>query len=100
MDDTTNSDQIESTPSVVEVPPQDEHQPLVRDMELIRALLLYIAQNAREHQSIPQPNVEGRSAELVSYHLAIMHEAGLVKGARNMDRRWGLGPLTWEGKTS
>jgi DNA-binding transcriptional ArsR family regulator len=92
------SDVVESMPEVMEVSPQDEHQPLIMDLELIRALLIYIANNAREHQYIPQPDVAEYSSELVSYHLSMMREAGLIKGQKMLSGKWGIGPLTFEGQ--
>lgn len=75
-----------------------EHQPLIWDMDLVRALLLYIANTALEGRPAPQPSAEGYSDEVVAYHLSIMREAGLIRGKTSLSGKWSLSPLTWEGQ--
>lgn len=77
---------------------REERQPLIRDMELVRALLLYIANTAGVGHPAPQPSAEGYSDEVVAYHLSIMQEAGLIRGSRSLSGKWSLSPLTWEGQ--
>jgi DNA-binding transcriptional ArsR family regulator len=70
-------DAVETTAEEpAEVAARPEHQPLIRDMDLVRALLLYVANTAREGRPAPQPSAEGYSDEVVAYHLSIMREAG------------------------
>lgn len=80
------------------VEPHAEHQPLIRDMDLVRTLLLYIAHTGGSQRSVSQPHLEEYSDELVTYHLTIMQEAGLIKGRKNVGLKWGLMSLTWEGQ--
>lgn len=81
-----------------EIAAQPEHQPLIRDLDLVRELLLYIASTARQGWPAPQPTFEGYSDEVVAYHLSIMREAGLIRGKTSLSGRWSLSPLTWEGQ--
>ena len=70
----------------------------VRDMELVRALLIYIAEKGGPNRQVPQPSFEKYLPPLVSYHRKMMHEHGLFDGTRLANQTWLLRTLTWEGQ--
>lgn len=70
-----------------------------RDMELIRKIMLAAEVNDDPYELL-DPKVEGHSELEISYHIALLDDAGLLHG---QDRsaigifRWSAGPLTWSG---
>ena len=70
-----------------------------RDMELIRMVML-AAEKTKDPFELIDPKIEGRSEEEISYHVALLDDAGLLHG---QDRtaigvfRWSVGTLTWAG---
>ena len=72
-----------------------------RDMELVRAILLTVADSA----GVVDGNVltdQQHDLQVIGYHVEIMKEAGLVEAT--LQKEWGgfyiivrVGPLTWEG---
>lgn len=77
-----------------------EKQPLIRDMELIRRLLIYIAENGSTNpiSSLNQPEYDDYNREIVWYHLSLMHERGLFKGYNLSNIQWSISVLTWDGQ--
>ena len=70
---------------------------MVRDMDLVRALLLHVEQHASLYQAARQPNFESYTDEEVSYHLKLLHQAGLIEGRHLADGSWNIQALTWRG---
>ncbi len=70
-----------------------------RDMELIRNVML-AAEKTKDPGELNDPKFEGRSETEISYHIALLDDAGLLHG---QDRsaigvfRWSAGTLTWAG---
>ena len=70
-----------------------------RDMELIRTVML-AAEKSKDPYELVDPKLEGHSETEVSYHIALLDDAGLLHG---QDRsaigvfRWSAGALTWSG---
>ena len=70
-----------------------------RDMELIRMVMLE-AEKSQDPYELIDPKIEGHNELEISYHLALLDDAGLLHGK---DRsaigvfRWSAGPLTWAG---
>lgn len=70
-----------------------------RDMQLIRKVML-AAEGIKDPYDLIDPKVEGHNETEISYHIALLDDAGLLKG---QDRsaigvfRWSAGPLTWAG---
>ena len=68
-------------------------------MELIRNVML-AAEKTKDPYDLIDPKFEGRSETEISYHIALLDDAGLLHG---QDRsaigvfRWSAGPLTWAG---
>lgn len=73
-----------------------DRQPLARDLEVVRGLLIYISQAGNETMPTSQPVSDKYTPELISYHLKIMHDHGLFEGNRYDNGSWGLYNLTWE----
>jgi hypothetical protein len=73
-------------------------EPYIRNMELVRFLLMYIAENSSDGWHNPQPSLKNFSQELVSYHFGLMHERGLFHGVKYDNGTWGFEKLTWEGQ--
>ena len=72
---------------------------MIRDMDLIRTVLLEIEKRdwAHCHDEI---KIDGYTEEQISYHLKLLTEAGLVEGIDATTRgglEWFPGPLTWAG---
>ena len=70
-----------------------------RDMELVRKVLLAIEEAKTEDKPIPI-NIDGYSAKAVSYHVRLLHDAGLVKALDMSDlsgTQWAATALTWGG---
>lgn len=73
-----------------------------RDMSLVRQILLEM----ENHPHLPgypiDLNIEGYSKELVSYHVNIMGEAGLIEAepevATGRPPLWRPTKITWEGQ--
>lgn len=76
----------------------NERQPLIRDMDLVRGLLVYIADNGGDNRPVSTPEHHNYSSELISYHLDIMHQYGLFNGTELDNGGWLLRTLTWEGQ--
>lgn len=70
-----------------------------RDMELIRSIMLE-AEKSQDPYELIDPKIEGHNELEISYHIALLDDAGLLHGH---DRsaigifRWSAGPLTWAG---
>ena len=70
-----------------------------RDMELIRMVMLE-AEKSKDPYELIDPKFEGHSETEISYHIALLDDAGLLHGK---DRsaigvfRWSAGALTWAG---
>lgn len=70
-----------------------------RDMELIRMVML-AAEKTEDPYELIDPKIEGHNETEISYHIALLDDAGLLKGR---DRsaigvfRWSAGALTWAG---
>ena len=70
-----------------------------RDMELIRMVMLE-AEKSEDPYELIDPKIEGHNELEISYHIALLDDAGLLHGR---DRsaigvfRWSAGPLTWAG---
>lgn len=70
-----------------------------RDMELIRMVMLE-AEKSKDPYELIDPKFEGHSETEISYHIALLDDAGLLHG---QDRsaigvfRWSAGMLTWAG---
>lgn len=71
-----------------------------RDMDLIRKILFEIEKFEEYHYSNPI-SIEGYSDGITSYHILILHEAGLIVARDNWHEIWKsyYSPirLTWEG---
>ncbi len=72
---------------------------MMRDMELIRQILLQVEAND-DAQDLVDPVVEGYSEQEISYHVKLAEQAGLLDA---LDRsaigifRWSASRLTWAG---
>ena len=70
-----------------------------RDMDLIRKVML-AAEKTEDPGELIDPKFEGRTEQEISYHIALLDDAGLLHG---QDRsaigvfRWSAGTLTWAG---
>ena len=70
-----------------------------RDMELIRMVMLE-AEKTKDPYELVDPKIEGYNETEISYHIALLDDAGLLHG---QDRsaigvfRWSAGTLTWAG---
>ena len=70
-----------------------------RDMELIRKVMLE-AEKTKDPNELVDPKIEGYNETEISYHIALLDDAGLLHG---QDRsaigvfRWSAGTLTWAG---
>lgn len=68
-----------------------------RDMDLAREILRWIEQ--QEIPKLPILKIDGYSDEVISYHVMLLHEAGLIE-AMNASARvqeWRPKRLTWNG---
>lgn len=75
-----------------------DRMPLIRDMELVRQLLIYAAENTGGLLPADQPGSTDHSPQVVAYHIDIMVERGLLKAVRYADGTWGIEQVTWEGQ--
>jgi len=70
-----------------------------RDIELIRMVML-AAEESKDPYELVDPKFEGHNETEISYHIALLDDAGLLHG---QDRsaigvfRWSAGALTWAG---
>ena len=70
-----------------------------RNMELIRMVML-AAEKTKDPFELTDPKFEGHNEAEISYHIALLDDAGLLHG---QDRsaigvyRWSAGTLTWKG---
>lgn len=70
-----------------------------RNMDLIRMVMLE-AEKSKDPYELIDPKFEGHSETEISYHIALLDDAGLLHGR---DRsaigvfRWSAGALTWAG---
>ena len=70
-----------------------------RNMELIRMVML-AAEDSKGPYDLVDPKIEGHNEADISYHIALLDDAGLLHG---LDRsaigvyRWSAGTLTWRG---
>ena len=70
-----------------------------RDMELLRMVMLE-AEKSTDPYELTDPKFEGHNETEISYHIALLDDAGLLHG---QDRsaigvfRWSAGALTWAG---
>lgn len=70
-----------------------------RDLELVREILLAV-ENFDAPRGTIDLDLPGRDPELVSYHVKLMHEAGLLEGMDLTTRAgfcWLPTSLTWTG---
>lgn len=72
-----------------------------RDWELVRVILTKLEEMNTSNGSLEANDVEGYTAEIVSYHMYIMEEAGLIEAtcAKSLSgpmQCWAI-RLTWEG---
>lgn len=84
---------------VATIPPVCSKAGVVRDMDLVRAILLKVEAHDKPQEQRPI-EIEGYTQEEVSYHLMIMKEAGLVDAVVRRGYRpfqWLVRDLTWEG---
>jgi uncharacterized protein DUF2513 len=72
-----------------------------RDMELVRTILVKLA----DHRDAAGPReelvIEGRSSDEVSGHVKLLYQAGLIEAtdlSSGGDTLWFPGALTWEGQ--
>jgi hypothetical protein len=71
-----------------------------RDMDLVRQILLEMERRSSYVEQLKPITIEGRSDEEVSYHIMLLHEAGLMEasGMTGGGRlHWIPQSLTWEG---
>lgn len=66
---------------------------MVRNMELVKAILLFVEQNQVDDSVSVE--VEGYSENEIAYHIAILSEAGLLKPNPDFDAS--RVSLTWAG---
>lgn len=52
---------------------------MVRDWELIRKILTIVEQKETTHLSLTPDSIDGYESTIVSYHIYIMKEAGLIE---------------------
>jgi hypothetical protein len=63
-------------------------------------MVMLAAENTKDPYELVDPKIEGHSETEISYHIALLDDAGLLHGT---DRsaigvfRWSAGALTWEG---
>ena len=72
---------------------------MIRDMDLIRTLLLEIEKRDWEQSSDPI-QIDGFSEEQIHYHLGLLTDAGMIDGIDATSTGglcWMPGPLTWTG---
>ena len=70
-----------------------------RDMELIRKILFKLEDQSMEESST-KIEIDGVDDQVVSYHIMLLDEAGLVKGidiSSASDVYWFADRLTWDG---
>lgn len=71
-----------------------------RDADLVREILLQIEASSSD-DDLSELGIEGYSSEQVSYHLSILHEAGLIAAIDNSSygegEAWIPTRLTWHG---
>lgn len=71
-----------------------------RDMELIRKLLFAAEKLSVEESGGTTLEIEGYDQQIVSYHVMLLEEAGLIKGidmSGVSDISWFVDRLTWDG---
>jgi hypothetical protein len=72
-----------------------------RDMDLIRQILMNLEENEDSHGNhCVDLEIDGRSPLEVSYHVMLLHEAGLIEARDASDGEglaWDPMRLTWEG---
>ncbi len=70
-----------------------------RDIDLIRTILIELEQKESPNDWF-RPEIEGYSADVVSYHIKILSEAGYIE-ARDLSTKdgfnWVATSLTWQG---
>lgn len=71
-----------------------------RDMDLARKILLMIEEYP-EPDHLIEPEMEGYSTKVVSYHFKLLHQAGLIEADESpeigVDLYWWATSLTWSG---
>jgi hypothetical protein len=70
-----------------------------RDMDLCREVLRRLEEHPEPENYFPL-NIDNRSDEEVSYHVRLLHQAGLIDGENTTSRDgfgWHAFNLTWEG---
>ncbi len=72
-----------------------------RDWELVRKILLELEQQSTARSLIRSNSIEGYDDEVVSYHIHLLIEAGLIRGwcseTTNADLDCTASRLKWEG---
>ena len=71
-----------------------------RDMDLAREILLKVEQSPQATGGgVIDVKIEGRSDDEVSYHVMLLHQAGLIKAIEPPcdDIDWAPSCLTWDG---
>jgi hypothetical protein len=69
-------------------------------MELVRKILLEMEQRGSHREQLNCLSIEGYNNEQVSYHIKLLHEAGLMEGIDMSSRsgfQWFAKSLTWDG---
>lgn len=67
---------------------------MTRDIALLRDILLQVRERPEPLRSL-DPRIEGRDELTVSYHVMLLHQAGLIEG----DDRSALGIFRWTART-
>lgn len=70
-----------------------------RDMQLIRMVML-AAEKTKDPYELVDPKFEGHNETEISYHIALLDDAGLLHGQNRSAIgvfRWSAGALTWAG---
>ena len=70
-----------------------------RDMDLVRRILLEVEKRSPEEMDRPL-QFEGHSDQEITYHVRILHEAGLITAldfSSSGGEQWQPVSLTWEG---
>lgn len=71
-----------------------------RDMELIRKILFETEKLSVEESGGTTLEIEGYDQQIVSYHIMLLDEAGLIKGidfSGGSNISWFVDRLTWDG---
>jgi len=73
---------------------------MIRDLDLVRCILVEIEKSKNDPALCIDVRIDGRSEQEISYHVMILHEAGLIvaKNASTLQgTSWLPQRLTWDG---